>query len=263
LSAEQQHPSADARARENKRARLQTPTYRLSRHVGLFVVLTLVASAVGLWLAGKARARDLWIVPAYLVAANVVEYLVHRLLMHRPLWPRRFYRGHTLGHHRAFHHDSMEVGSWRELELVMMPRFTMLLFFVGMAPIVALVGWTLGHGAAGLWTLTAIGTFVSYEVLHALYHLPLPTLRRFGFLGSRAFNYLYRHHLHHHRLARMRWVNFNISLPLSDRVFGTLENEKSWRAEKAGRRGTRPAKVEVIEDEIALCADPVPKTSAS
>ena len=56
---------------------------------------------------------------------------MHRLLMHRPLWPRTLYRNHTLGHHRAFHHDSMEIASWRELELVMMPWFSLLLFFAG------------------------------------------------------------------------------------------------------------------------------------
>ena len=28
----------------------------------------------------------------------------------------------------------------------------------------------------------------------------------------------------------MRWANFNISLPLSDRLFGTLESERRWLA---------------------------------
>ena len=88
---------------------------------------------IAIWLARSARLTDLWIVPAYLLAANLVEYAVHRLLMHRPLWPRAFYKGHTLGHHRAFHHDSMEIGAWPELELVMMPWFSLLLFFIGLA----------------------------------------------------------------------------------------------------------------------------------
>ena len=236
MSAERQYEETNAVAavaRENKRTRLLSPHHRLSWHVGLFVGLAAAGLAAGVGLAIQARARDLWIVPAYLVAANVVEYLVHRLFMHRPLWPRRLYRGHTLGHHRAFHHDSMEVSSWRELQLVMMPKFTMLLFFTAMTPVVVFVHWTLGPGAAGLWALTAVATFVAYEVLHALYHLPLATLRRLGLSRSRAFNYLYRHHVHHHRLPRMRWANFNISLPLSDRLFRSLEDEASWLAEKA------------------------------
>ena len=207
----------------------------MARHLGAFGGLALAALACAAWLARSARARDVWIVPAYLLAANVTEYLVHRLLMHRPLWPRTFYRNHTLGHHRAFHDDSMEIGSWRELDLVMMPWFTLLLFFVGMAPVAGAVAWALGRGAAGLFLLTAVSSFVAYEGLHALYHLPLPVLHRFGLLRVRAFRFLYDHHRHHHRLKRMRWTNFNISLPLSDRVFGTSETEAAWRAERARR----------------------------
>jgi len=219
LSTEQQH--ADTRA--SRRERLLAPGFSLALHLGVFVALAMCALSAGVWLAQRARPVDLWIIPAYLVVANVVEYLVHRLLMHRPLWPRRLYRGHTLGHHRAFHHDSMELATWRELQLVFMPMFTMVLLFGGMAPTVALLGWTLGPGVAGLWALTAVLTFVGYEAMHALYHLPVRLLRRSGLLRSRAFRFLYRHHLHHHRLHRMRWANFNISLPLSDWVFGTME----------------------------------------
>ena len=33
----------------------------------------------------------------------------------------------------------------------------------------------------------------------------------------------------------MRWTNFNISMPLADRCFGTLETEAAWRAERERR----------------------------
>ena len=82
--------------------------------------MVVAATSIGIGLARSARLADLWIVPVYLLAANVAEYLMHRLLMHRPIWPRAFYRSHTLGHHRAFHHDSMEIETWPELELVIM-----------------------------------------------------------------------------------------------------------------------------------------------
>ena len=194
-----------------------------------------MALGLALWLARSARLVDVWIVPAYLLAANVSEYLIHRLLMHRTLWPRTLYRNHTLGHHRAFHHDSMEIGSWRELDLVMMPWFSLLLFFAGMAPLVLAVASWLGRGAAGLFLLTAVITFVIYEGVHALYHLPLATLGRMRLLDSRVFRFLYDHHRHHHRLTRMRWTNFNISMPLADRCFGTMETEAAWRAERERR----------------------------
>ena len=71
--------------------------------------------------------------------------------------------------------------------------------------------------------------------MHALYHFPVAVLRRLRLLDSRVFRFLYDHHRHHHRLKRMRWTNFNISMPLSDLCFGTQESEAAWRAEREGR----------------------------
>jgi hypothetical protein len=235
LSIEQQ----DADARRNKRAGLLRPTFSLARHLAAFAMLATAGIAVGVWLLRRAQLSDLWIVPTYLLVANVVEYLMHRLLMHRPLWPRTLYRNHTLGHHRAFHHQSMELGTWRELELVMMPWFSIVLFFVAIGPIVVLCARVLGQGAAGLLVLTAVASFVLYEGIHALYHFPLPVLERLGLLGNPVFAFLYRHHLHHHRLVRMRRVNFNISIPFSDRLFGTLETEAAWLTERDRRARAR------------------------
>ncbi len=217
------------------RARLQTAGFSLRRHLALFAALAGAATAVAIWLARAARVSDLWIVPAYVVVANLIEYAMHRLLMHRPLWPRAFYRGHTLGHHRAFHHDSMEVGAWAELELVMMPWFSLAFFFAAMAPTVAAIARMLGRGAAGLFLLTGVATFVLYEGMHALYHFPMPALRRLRVLDNRVFRFLYEHHRHHHRLPRMRWTNFNISMPLGDRCFGTVETEAEWQERREAR----------------------------
>jgi hypothetical protein len=216
----------------HRRDRLLTPRFSLRWHLGAFAALAGGGVATAAWLLRAGRSRDLWIAPVYLVAANLVEHAVHRLLMHRPLWPRALYRGHTLGHHRAFHHDSMAIASWRELELVMMPWFTILLFFTAMGPLVALVARCWGRGAAGAILLTGVTSFVLYEGMHALYHLPADRLARLGLAGSRLFAFLYSHHRHHHRLARMRWVNFNISCPLGDRLLGTFEDERAWQRER-------------------------------
>jgi hypothetical protein len=241
----EQHPAQHlGPSGTDRRARLQTAGFSLRRHLAVFATLAVGAVATGVWLARRARPADLWIIPAYLVVANVVEYLMHRLLMHRPLWPRAFYRGHTLGHHRAFHHDSMEIGGWREMELVLMPWFSLALFFVATAPVVVAVAWVLGRGAAGLFLLTGVATFVLYEGMHALYHFPLPALRRLGVLRSGVFRFLYDHHRHHHRLKRMRWTNFNISMPLADRWFGSLETEAAWHEAREERLRAQPAPAE-------------------
>jgi len=228
---------SDDQARRNKRAGLLTPGFSLARHLLIFGLLVAAGLTAAGWLLRRAHARDVWIVPVYLVIANVVEHFVHRVLMHRPLWPRALYRGHTLGHHRAFHHGSMAIDDWREMELVLMPAFTIGAFFVGIGPVVGLVAWSVGRGAAGFFLLTAIATFLGYEGLHALYHLPTRARERIGLPRNPIFAALERHHRHHHRLARMRWVNFNISMPLSDRLFGTLESERRWLA---GRDAARP-----------------------
>jgi len=237
---QQQHPDGSSR-----RARLLTAGFSLRRHLAVFVTTALAATGAAVWLLGRVRARDLWIVPAYLLIANVVEYGVHRLLMHRPLPLRALYRGHTLGHHRAFHHDSMAIADARELELVMMPWYTVAFYFSSIGPLVVLVVRAFGRGAGGLFLLTGVSTFVLYEGMHALYHLPAATLGRLRLDRSRLFGVLYRHHRHHHRLARMRWVNFNISCPLADRLFGTLEDEQTWQWERQRRdAGSEPAVAE-------------------
>jgi hypothetical protein len=245
LSTEQ-HPEL---SRADRRARLRTPGFSLRRHFAAFGAMVVAATAIGIWLARSARLVDLWIVPAYLLAANVAEYLMHRLLMHRPIWPRAFYRSHTLGHHRAFHHDSMEIETWPELELVIMPWFSLALFFSSMAPVVAAVAWALGRGAAGLFLLTGIATFVLYEGMHALYHFPAAALRRLRLADNRVFRFVHDHHIQHHRLKRMRWTNFNISMPLSDACLRTLETE-------AGSRDSRP--VIIPAGGSSASPDPVP-----
>jgi hypothetical protein len=237
----EQHP---APSRPDRRARLQTAGFSLRRHLVVFGALAAGAVALAIGLARRARPADLWIIPAYLLVANLAEYLMHRLLMHRPIWPRAFYRSHTLGHHRAFHHDSMEIGGWREMELVMMPWFSLAFFFVAMAPVVAAVAWAFDRGAAGLFLLTGVATFVLYEGMHALYHFPLPALRWLGLLDNRAFRFLYDHHRHHHRLTRMRGTNFNISMPLSDLCFGSFETEAAWQHARDERRRSTPPPAE-------------------
>jgi sterol desaturase/sphingolipid hydroxylase (fatty acid hydroxylase superfamily) len=117
----------------------------------------------------------------------------------------------------------------------MMPWFTLWLFFVAMAPVAAIAARTLGRGAAGLFLLTAVVSFVTYEGMHALYHLPSAVLARLRLRDNRVFRFLYAHHRHHHRLKRMRWTNFNISMPLADRCYGTIETEAAWLAEREQR----------------------------
>ena len=95
----------------------------------------------------------------------------------------------------------------------MMPWYTMLGLFAVASPIMALAGVLRGPGLAGVFLLGAVGYFLCYETLHALYHLPDATLDRAGIGRLRAFRRLQAHHRHHHILGRMAAVNFNVTVP--------------------------------------------------
>jgi hypothetical protein len=193
------------------------------RHMALTLALATVLATLGLALAARARPTDWLLLPVFLVIANFIEWMVHRNPMHRPLRPRIMYRNHAQLHHLAFTDGSMVIGKTDDLGLIMMPWYTMLGLFVVASPIMVIAGVLRGPGLAGVFLLGAVAYFLCYETLHALYHLPDATLDRAGIGRVRAFRRLQAHHRHHHILGRMAAVNFNVTFPLMDRLFGTLE----------------------------------------
>ena len=191
--------------------------------MALTLVLAMALATLGLLLAARARAADWLGLPVFLVIANFIEWMVHRNPMHRPLRPRLLYKNHAQLHHLAFTDANMVIDRPVDLGLIMMPWYTMLGLFAVASPIMALAGVLRGPGLAGVFLLGAVGYFLCYETLHALYHLPDATLDRAGIGRLRAFRRLQAHHRHHHILGRMAAVNFNVTVPLMDRLFGTLE----------------------------------------
>jgi hypothetical protein len=209
-------------SKELARAEHIEPGYSPGWHAVRTLTLTTIIGAFGLYLARTATAWDWLFVPAFFVAANAIEWSVHRGPMHHPVGPRMFYKNHTLLHHRAFHHDHLEVDDMRELGLIMMPWYTMLILFGIASPIALVAGLIRGSGVAGMFFFVAAGYFLLYESLHSLYHMPDPLLRRWH-LGGRLFRALQAHHRQHHRLDRMSHVNFNVTLPLMDWLMRTNE----------------------------------------
>ena len=163
----------------------------------------------------------------FLLVANFVEWGFHRYPMHRPMhFPpgiRMLYMNHTLIHHRAFLHNSMPLRDTRELGLVLMPWYTMLLVMALGLPVAFLGWWLGGHAVFGIFYVMALCYYLAYEVLHALYHTTDETQCRLGLKDNRLFQFLRAHHAHHHRLDRMSKVNFNVTFPLADTVMGTRE----------------------------------------
>ena len=191
--------------------------------MALTLLLATALTTLGLVLAARARTADWLGLPVFLVIANFIEWMVHRNPMHRPLRPRLLYKNHAQLHHLAFTDATMVIDRTTDLGLIMMPWYTMLGLFAVASPIMAIAGVLRGPGLAGVFLLGAVAYFLCYETLHALYHLPDATLDRAGIGRLRAFRRLQAHHRHHHILGRMAAVNFNVTVPLMDRLFGTLE----------------------------------------
>ena len=215
---------ASAAARFDRAAHIDA-AYSPWRHMALTAAIAAGLAALGAALATRARPTDWLLAPIFFVIANFIEWMVHRNPMHRPIAPRIMYRNHTMLHHIAFTDGTMDIKHPVELGLIMMPWYTMIGLFVVASPVLVVAGLLRGVGLAGVFLLVAVAYFLMYETLHALYHLPAATLDRAGIGRLGAFRRLQAHHAHHHVLGRMARVNFNVTIPLMDRLLGT--NEKS------------------------------------
>lgn len=202
---------------------------QIARTATLAGVLLVIAIAVG----SQASPRAWLLLPAFWLFANFFEWTVHRFPMHRPMRPRIMYRNHALVHHGAFADGDMAIRHPRELWLIMMPWYTIVMLLVGAAPVAVLAALLGGLPLAGIFYVGALSYFVFYETVHAMYHLPAETLARAG-VGTRPrslFRRLQAHHTHHHELRRMAHANFNVTFPLADVMLGTRERPAPHKAE--------------------------------
>lgn len=212
--------------------------YRGGRHA-LFVALagcTMLAFTVAQLSATEVQ-RLWWLIPATLVLANIVEYLVHRHLMHRDTrLLRAMYERHALRHHRYFTREDIEVSGAHDLHAVLFPPLLLFFFAAVALGLAALLALLLGRAAGLLFFALALAYYLAYEVLHLLAHWPQQ-----GVLARSALlRRLLEHHRLHHAPALMARGNFNIVLPLADWLFGTLRRDDATPAAAQRHAGTRP-----------------------
>ncbi len=219
----------DTAATAHERRTLLEPGYSIGWHLTRTACVAGAILALALWLARDATLVDWLMLPMFWPVANLVEWTFHRFLMHRPAWPRMIYERHAIAHHRGFPHDAMTVQSTHELQLVMMPWYTILFVFLLGSPVAILCALVRGPALAGIFLVAAVAYFLTYELLHALYHLPAHDWTGLWFIPSRWLLRRRRHHAHHHRLERMAHCNFNVTFPWADRLLGTLEHASSDR----------------------------------
>lgn len=217
-------PEPVARFRERYRGEEIPPGYRPFAHLAFTFgggTLALVACLLQL---REVQPLEWLALPLSFLYANLAEYLGHRFPMHRPYRGLGLiYKRHAGQHHRFFTDQAMAYQEWRDLRAVLFPPLLVLFFFGGFGlPAWFALEWLASANVAWLFVATAIAYFLNYEVLHAAYHLPdghplagLPLVRRLQWL-----------HRRHHDTRVMARVNFNISYPICDWLFGTLDRDR-------------------------------------
>jgi hypothetical protein len=164
------------------------------------------------------------VVPTVIVTflvANASEWRAHRDLLHRrSRFAPVLYDRHTPEHHALYLQGDMAIREVRELRLVLIPAYGIVIIFVGVAIPAALM-WLAGfRNVALVFVATEMAYTLSYEWLHLAYHLPADT--RIG--RSRLVARLRRHHAIHHDPRLMQRYNFNVTVPLWDWLRGTLRS---------------------------------------
>ena len=189
------------------------------------------------------RPAELVAVPITLAFAFAFEWCVHRWVLHRRSpFVSILYERHELEHHVGVTHEDMPMRSSRELWLVLMPAYAVVLVALINAPIAYLTATLTSPNAGYLYLTTSMVFFLSYEWLHLAYHLPPSSLIGRSPLIAR----LREHHRRHHDPRRMKRWNFNVTVPLFDVILGTLWSpergqETTRRARRRGDSYARPS----------------------
>lgn len=146
-----------------------------------------------------------------------LEWFIHKNILHKPQFGlKSIYQQHTL-HHVIFNHDDMAIRDGKELNLVLMPVYAVLLLCVIVSPFVGLMLFLLGPSVAFSSLIMIMLFFLGYEWLHLIYHLP----KEHWLSRNRVIQYLRRQHQIHHNYVNMLKYNFNVTVPVFDKIMGT------------------------------------------
>lgn len=167
------------------------------------------------------RPLEWLVVPLAIALFNFGEYHVHKNLGHvKRRLSQLFYKRHTGDHHSFFVEGLMTQEHAHDWRVIFFPPWLIVVFSLGAAA----AWWVLAplnQNVATLFAQSLIGGYLSYEVFHALEHLPpshwlarLPWVRQ-----------MHQLHALHHRRELMHERNFNIVFPLTDWLSGTLHWE--------------------------------------
>lgn len=182
---------------------------------------------------------ELWTIPLTLLAAFGFEWRVHQWVLHRRIpGLGLLYDRHELEHHVVFTYDDLAMRAPRELRLILMPAYAVVLVALINTPLALLCARYLSLNVGYVYLVTSMLFFLSYEWLHFFYHLPPQS-----FIGRLAIiARLREHHRRHHEPRLMKHWNFNVTLPLFDWIHGTTwspAREAAWAAKQARKKARR------------------------
>jgi len=141
------------------------------------------------------------------------EWFAHKYILHRPFWGlRKIFKQHST-HHLLYHHDRMAISSFREVYFVLIPLHSIMVLALTLTPLLLVISY---FSINLCWNIifASMGFFIFYESLHLIHHLPIPFFLR-------------KYHQTHHNLRFMHKWNFNVTVPLADKILKTLKKDEN------------------------------------
>lgn len=203
-----------------KKYRQGIPWYYIGQlHLASHIILSLGLGTLLFFNIYSPTMAELSLIPISVLLANLTEYLFHRYPMHIPTKPIfSLYRSHTKFHHLLFTNNKMELDEANDTRMVLLPpRNLMILYIVLILPLGLLFYYLFSLNAAFIFAGTTLYYVVISECLHLSYHLPVDS----KIFKIPLINYLKTRHEIHHRLNKMKEVNFSVFLPIFDFLLGT------------------------------------------
>jgi hypothetical protein len=210
--------------------------YRPGPHLAVPTAIGLAVMIGALTQISALRPIELLAVPLTLLLAFGFEWRAHQLLLHRRTPPfGLLYDRHEIQHHVVFVYDDLAMRSAREMWLILMPAYAVVLVALVEAPLALAAALLFTPNVGCLFLVTSMFFFLSYEWLHLAYHLPPDSfVGRLGLIAR-----LREHHRRHHDPRLMKRWNFNVTVPVFDWVHRSVwspEREREVDQKRASRR---------------------------
>jgi len=157
--------------------------------------------------------RALLLLPFGFIYGEAIHYLTHRYQQHKKVrFLKSIYEMHAVWHHGMFSSDKMNVSSFKDMNMVLLP-FIIHGFVLGLVylPLGILVEYFFNSDLGWILMFSITIHLIWYEIVHTVAHVGNNTFLRD----------LSRHHRNHHNHKLMGEFNFGIGTTIFDKVFGT------------------------------------------